>query len=876
MEHPAVVESSPVRVVPRLRWSEISPVLSPLAQLGLVLLLIRQYQIESQTFFQIAVVAVVGFAIHALLPLAYRLPFFVLLSFTGIGVAFGWRDGGWLVATGLLLIGICHLPVRLLARVAILALVGGTLALSRGGVLPALWSASVWPILASMFMFRLAVYLYALEHDRTPVDPYRSLAYFFMLPNVCFPLFPVVDYGTFTRTYYDRDAGQIYQQGVQWIVRGLIQLLLYRFVYQYLANDPAQIDGLGGVVQFALSTYLLYLRVSGQFHLIVGILLLFGFRLPETHRLYYLASSFTDFWRRINIYWKDFMMKLVYYPSFFRLRRWGDRTALVGATVIVFLATWILHSYQWFWLRGGFPVTAQDGLFWGILGAFVVFNALRELKRGRKRSLSKPAGWDWRLAIRTAAMFWGMTILWSLWSAESLEDWLALWPAAARVDGTGVALIVGVTAGFLLVGGRVWDAPTTRQEARGGFLREPAVVNAGVLVGLLLLSQPIVNRRLEPLPAVVTSLRANTLNTRDASLQHRGYYEQLDNGSRMSAELWGLREMEPPDWNGFAETEFARHRDDFLLLDIQPSATGTFKRQPLSTNQWGMRDREYELARVPGTTRTALLGPSLTMGSGVADDETFDTLLEERLNGGVIPAEQARHEILNFGAGGHSILQTLALFEDRVLDFRPDAVIVTIPRRWHIENLLLNHLLQVIDSETEIPYPEVRRIARQAGVDEAATRGIPVPSEGLRDLARQVGIPVRMPSAERRRRLAAYSDSLVDFAVGRIADRAREHGISPVMLALDEVSERAPENDAMVARLAREHDYVLLNLFDVYETHDLETLRVAAWDNHPNVQGTRLIADRLYRELRSHPDPRLRRLLDTPTDQTSNRSGHGP
>ena len=38
----------------------------------------------------------------------------------------------------------------------------------------------------------------------------------------------------------------------------------------------------------------------------------------------------------------------------------------------VFVLTWFLHSYQWFWLRGGFPMTPQDVFFWGILGALVV------------------------------------------------------------------------------------------------------------------------------------------------------------------------------------------------------------------------------------------------------------------------------------------------------------------------------------------------------------------------------------------------------------------------------------------------------------------------------------------------------------------------
>ena len=87
-------------------------------------------------------------------------------------------------------------------------------------------------------MFRLAIYLHAMSHDEKQPTPTRTLAYFFMLPNVCFPLFPVVDYSTFVRTYYDRDAAGIYHTGVKWIVRGLIHLILYRYVYLHLTKDP--------------------------------------------------------------------------------------------------------------------------------------------------------------------------------------------------------------------------------------------------------------------------------------------------------------------------------------------------------------------------------------------------------------------------------------------------------------------------------------------------------------------------------------------------------------------------------------------------------------------------------------------------------------
>src|SRR5262249_40679307 len=161
----------------------------------------------------------------------------------------------------------------------------------------------------------------------------------------CFPLFPVVDFKAFRRNYYDADAYTTYQMGIGWMTRGVLHLILYRLVYYYLTVPPAEVKGGLDLPQFILAHFLLYLRLSGQFDFIIGMLCLFGFRLPETHHLYYLASSFTDFWRRINIYWKEFMQKVFYYPTFFRLKRWGATPALIVSTIFVFVATWLLHAY---------------------------------------------------------------------------------------------------------------------------------------------------------------------------------------------------------------------------------------------------------------------------------------------------------------------------------------------------------------------------------------------------------------------------------------------------------------------------------------------------------------------------------------------------
>jgi hypothetical protein len=201
--------------------------------------------------------------------------------------------------------------------------------------------------------------------------------------------------------------------------------------------------------------------VSGQFHLIVGMLYLFGFRLPETHHKYFLVSSISDFWRRINIYWKDFMLKVFYYPAYFKLRRLGNTVALVLATLFVFLMTWFLHAYQWFWLRGTILFVWQDILFWTILGMLVVVN-LALGGEARQGAEAREGDWTGRslstLTLKTVGTFCFICILWSFWTTESIADWFS--PGA--VVGEKLRQISGLRR---LRGGR---AHRRRDDWRGG------------------------------------------------------------------------------------------------------------------------------------------------------------------------------------------------------------------------------------------------------------------------------------------------------------------------------------------------------------------------------------------------------------------------
>ena len=587
-----------------------------LLQLVLVLMVVHVYQIEGDSFRRLTLFAAGGFVGSLLLPVTWRLSYFALLSMAGVLLIMGPVDGAWLLTIGMAIIGICHLPAPMPLRVVLVLLVAAAFAVIRSGMVESPWPTAIWPILGSMFMFRLILYMRALGTGQATPSWWGALSYFFMLPNVAFPLFPVVDYQTFRRTHFDRSEDHIYEQGMLWIARGLMHLVLYRFVYHNLLDDPGDVRDLSGVVQYVLATVLLYLRVSGQFHLIVGLLHLFGFRLPETHKLYYLSHSFTELWRRMNIYWTDFMMKVVFYPLYFRLKKLGPRAALAIATAIVFLTTWFLHSYQWFWLRGGFPITAPDVLFWGVLGSMVVFGALRDLKTPRAR---RSRGWSGRLGLHAGVTFLIFCFLWSLWSSKSLMQWLLMLGAAVNVDLGGVAMLGGVFALIVLLGGRDWESPGGISSAWVRLLATPKVRTLTTLSLLLLI--PVANELVSHRPqgrsaAVLASLLDTGLNAQDAARKHRGYYEELDVREQPAA-LADAGAGEQQGWQTASQVGVVRERSGLLSRDLYPSRHIMWNGKPFTTNSWGMRDGEYSLAKPPGTLRIALLGPSHIMGNGV-------------------------------------------------------------------------------------------------------------------------------------------------------------------------------------------------------------------------------------------------------------------
>ncbi|MGQ0647599.1 MAG: hypothetical protein ACT4P7_08500 [Gemmatimonadaceae bacterium] len=815
------------------RASEVRGMTVLAAQLAVLVFVIQGLRIENPAFYdRIVPLAFGGALVHHWLPASWRPWFFVSLGLTGFVMVFGPADTAWFVALGATVLAWVHLPIAFRYRLAGWVALCVGLGVARAGALGVPWSSGIWPVFGSIFMLRVIVYLYDLRHQKGPTNWKMTLAYFFMLPSVAFPFFPIIDFGMFKKTYYDKPALPTYQTGVHWIVRGLTHLLAYRLIYQYFTLSPAEITRGSDLVQYLLANFGLYLRVSGQFHVIVGLLHLFGFRLPETHRFFYLASSFPDLWRRINIYWKDFMQKVFFMPVFFPLmKKKGEVFALVAATAFTIFATWFLHSYQWFWLLGRWLFTPTDIVFWMVLGTLLILDALRERKRGRVRPGSaetRTLRYQISLGLRAIAIFTLMCTIWAVWNSPNVHEAINLfridswdWRATAMV--LGVWAVVGIGAGI---------SERIRPPGHEDVVPPTAWTTLKTAVPVLVVWGAGFSAIGERLPGdargVMRDLRIAELNARDAAALQRGYYEELVGVNRFNGELWNVYVKKGKDWPRLDEIGGMRRTNDLLRYELKPYLGLLFHGHPFRTNEFGMRDQDYQREPAPGTHRVAVLGASYVMGDGVPDGHVFESLVEARLNRERPLPGPRRWEFLNFGVAEYSPLSNLMILESgRVFGMKPNTVLLV----GHGADLFTtDHIIFAIRNRLPLKYDYVQRIAD-------SVRATP-------DMEREELVKLLRP----------FEDEIVTETFRRIRAATRANGTRLIWVLIPTPMQKpTPEREAHLKSLATAAGFEIIDLSGVYAGQDEQKLIVAEWDRHPNIEGHRLIADRLYKELVARP-----------------------
>jgi alginate O-acetyltransferase complex protein AlgI len=220
----------------------------------------------------------------------------------------------------------------------------------------------ILPIGVSFIVFEKITYLVDVYRGTgKPADSIiKYLNYVFLFPKLLAG--PIIKYHEIeqqlqqrTRSFDDIGAG------FKRFIRGLIKKVLIADTCGEVANQVFDLSAteLGfshawlGIICFTLQ---IYFDFSGYSDMALGIAQMLGFRLREKFNLPYIATSFTDFWRRWHISLSTWIREYLYIPL------GGSRVSqrrMYFNLWICFLLSGLWHGANWTFVLWG----AYNGLF---------------------------------------------------------------------------------------------------------------------------------------------------------------------------------------------------------------------------------------------------------------------------------------------------------------------------------------------------------------------------------------------------------------------------------------------------------------------------------------------------------------------------------
>jgi lysophospholipase L1-like esterase len=317
-----------------------------------------------------------------------------------------------------------------------------------------------------------------------------------------------------------------------------------------------------------------------------------------------------------------------------------------------------------------------------------------------------------------------------------------------------------------------------------------------------------------------------------------------------------------------------------LDYELVPGATGFVWGADVVINREGFRDRDFSIAKPPGSRRIVVIGDSVTFGNLLPLAETYAKQLEALLRD-----RGESVEVLNFGVGGYDTLQEVALFEHSALRFDPDVVVVGYSANdLSMFSPNLHYIRRLTNYASPIYHLRVAqfvavwrdrllltRAATAANTEEAY---LEANREHIADVSGDAALAKRRarleryleahPKAAAHPILGMYASSSrigkLRFALGRLAALAREREIPVVMVIVPSLAAPSFEPGFRFAYDIAEHEasrlgFEVVRLDDAFLEAGLANLRVIPSDPHPNREGHRMIAEALTEVLAAGPRP---------------------
>ncbi len=262
-----------------------------------------------------------------------------------------------------------------------------------------------------------------------------------------------------------------------------------------------------------------------------------------------------------------------------------------------------------------------------------------------------------------------------------------------------------------------------------------------------------------------------------------------------------------------------------IVFELKPNLDTYHKLVELKTNSAGLRDKEYSLTKTEDTFRIAVIGDLFVMADGVEIEETFHSLLEEKLN-----KEQGKftYQFLNFGVSGYYLTQYLEVMKHKAKEYDPDLILVGFcPRN--------DQNIPEEQSYWDVPktYPFFHFFAKDALVD-IFQRGTYFDDDVFymeKELARNA------PFSDKQKRYMTQIFS-------EMGDFSKRNDIPIIIVYVDIFYN---ENFAdKLEEIVMKNDLYFVNASLPFKGQDIDEYIIYPIDSHPNGKAHRLFADALY------------------------------
>lgn len=272
-------------------------------------------------------------------------------------------------------------------------------------------------------------------------------------------------------------------------------------------------------------------------------------------------------------------------------------------------------------------------------------------------------------------------------------------------------------------------------------------------------------------------------------------------------------------------------------------------------NNFGFRDTDWRIEKDPGTFRIAAIGDSFTFGQGVKFNEIFPERLKQALNSAesknalldgcklsvsCIRSVPEKFEVFNFGQSGYSTADELRLAKEKVLDFKPDL-------------LLIGFVLNDPDpGDNQIgAYPPEYGLVLPLGLEHRLEMGSYLYSfvkdhwnrvlekyhykQSYYEWQRMLYNPKWEPWIKEREALSGFAE------LSKVNKIPVVVVILPSMFDFKDYPYAAEHR--LIEKTIREYGFKAVDLLPYFKDEDAEKLRVTASDSHPNGEANKIFAE---------------------------------